>query len=58
MQDKICPVCNKPYSEEKGVETEIKYVHPSGKSCTLRSMPGNPNKDESTPPNVTRRKHH
>jgi len=58
MPDKICPVCRQPYIKKQEFTVVIRYYHaPPKPNCEQRlGMPDNPNKVESTPPDVRRRK--
>ena len=59
MSDELCPVCNEPYNKKWELSTVTTYYHtPPKPNCEQYAMPGNPNKAESTPPDVLRRKKH
>jgi hypothetical protein len=56
MPDKICPVCNEPYDRKQEFSTVTTYYHtPPKPDCKRYAMPGNPDKAETTPPDVRRR---
>ena len=58
MSGDLCPVCNEPYVDSREFTTVITYYHtPPKPNCDQSvTMPGNPNKAESTQPDVLRRK--
>ncbi len=59
MSDELCPACNEPYNKKRELSTVTTYYHtPPKPNCDQYAMPGNPNKAESTPPDVLRRKKH
>ena len=57
MPDELCPDCGKTYDKTTPFgTTTIRYIHPDGTHCDVAlTMPGNPNKHQSIPPDVLRR---
>ncbi len=58
MPNELCPICEKPYVKKREYETATVFEHtPPTPPCEQRvGLPINPNKAETTQPDVLRRK--